>query len=283
MGTERSWVRYWRDGSYPLEAMHAHFFDHVYAPHSHDTYSFGITDIGAQRFHCRGAAYTSGAGMVMAFNPDDVHDGRAAAELGYQYRIVHIGPALVRDVLTDAAGKGAAAMPLFGQPVLHDPALIGALSRLHTVLSGPADPGVRDECLTAAVLAMARRGATRAPRLRTESASAQRQIARRALALLRESCLEPSLAPLPADALAEAIGCSRYTLYRAFRAEYGLAPSAYQRQLRLRRARDLMTTGISPAAAAAATGFADQAHFTRWFHRAYGLTPGTFRRALGVG
>ncbi|NUP45305.1 MAG: helix-turn-helix domain-containing protein, partial [Streptomyces sp.] len=122
-----------------------------------------------------------------------------------------------------------------------------------------------------------------APRLRAESASAQRQIARRALALLRESCLEPSLTPLPAAALAEAIGCSRYTLYRAFRAEYGLAPSAYQRQLRLRRARDLMAMGISPAAAAAATGFADQAHFTRWFHRAYGLTPGTFHRALGVG
>ncbi len=27
----------------------------------------------------------------MAFNPDEVHDGRAAAELGYRYRIVHIG------------------------------------------------------------------------------------------------------------------------------------------------------------------------------------------------
>ncbi|MES4905873.1 MULTISPECIES: AraC family transcriptional regulator [unclassified Streptomyces] len=283
MGTGPSWVRYWRDGSHPLEAMHAHFFDHVYAPHSHDTYSFGITDVGAQRFHCRGAAHTSGAGMVMAFNPDDVHDGRAAAELGYQYRIVHIGPALVRDVLADAAGKGAGAMPLFGQPVLHDPALTGALARLHAVLSGPAEPGVRDECLTAAVLAMARRGATRAPRLRTESAAAQRQIARRALALLRESCLEPSLAPLTTDALAQTIGCSRYTLYRAFHAEVGLAPSAYQRQLRLRRARDLMTTGIGPAAAAAATGFADQAHFTRWFHRAYGLTPGTFRRALAAG
>jgi AraC-like DNA-binding protein len=283
METGRSWVRYWRDGSHPLEAMHAHFFDHVYAPHSHDTYSFGITDVGAQRFHCRGAAHTSGAGMVMAFNPDDVHDGRAAAELGYQYRIVHIGPALVRDVLTDAAGGGAAAMPLFGQPVLDDPALSRALTRLHAVLSRPADPDVRDERLTATVLAMARRGATRAPRLRTESASAQRQIARRALGLLRESCLEPSPAPLPADALAEAIGCSRYTLYRAFHAEYGLAPSAYHRQLRLRRARHLMTTGSSPAAAAAATGFADQAHFTRWFHRTYGLTPGTFRRALGVG
>ncbi|WP_322940199.1 AraC family ligand binding domain-containing protein [Actinacidiphila paucisporea] len=50
--------------------MHARFREHVYPVRSHDSYSFGITDAGAQRFRCRGAAHTSGAGMVMAFNPE---------------------------------------------------------------------------------------------------------------------------------------------------------------------------------------------------------------------
>ncbi|MFI7367312.1 AraC family ligand binding domain-containing protein [Streptomyces sp. NPDC050149] len=59
---------------------------------SQDTYSFGITDAGARQFRCRGAAQTSGAGMVMAFNPEDVRDGRAAAELGHRRRIAHLGP-----------------------------------------------------------------------------------------------------------------------------------------------------------------------------------------------
>src|SRR6476619_422457 len=99
MATGKNWVRYWRDSTRPLEAMHAHFLDHVYSLHSHDTYSFGITDAGAQSFRCRGADHTSAAGMVMAFNPDEVHDGRAAVELGYHYRIVHIGPSVIHGIL----------------------------------------------------------------------------------------------------------------------------------------------------------------------------------------
>jgi AraC-like DNA-binding protein len=278
MTTADIWVRYWRDGDRPVEAMHAHFLDHVYPPHSHDAYSFGITDAGAQRFRCRGAAHTSGAGMVMAFNPDDVHDGRAAAESGYQYRIVHIGPSVIREVITDATDGGSRALPLFPRPVLSDHALADALARLHAALVGTSNPLVRDERLTTAVTAMTRRGAssTAPPVLaRTPTDRARRQAARRARALLDDGYLEP----IPAEQLAEAAGCSRFALYRSFRAEFGFAPSDYQRQLRLRHARSLLKAGATPADAASVTGFADQAHFGRWFQRVYGVTPGAFRRA----
>ena len=278
MTTADNWVRYWRDGERPVEAMHAHFLDHVYPPHSHDTYSFGITDAGAQRFRCRGAGHTSGAGMVMAFNPDEVHDGRAASELGFQYRIVHIGPSVVRDVVADATEGRSGALPLFPHPVLNDRALAGALARLYAAFAGGADPLVRDERLTAAVTAMTRRGASSAatpPLLRTPTDRARRQAARRARALLDDGYLEP----IPAEELAAAAGCSRFALYRSFRAEFGFAPSDYQRQLRLRHARSLLAAGATPADAAAEAGFADQAHFGRWFQRVYGVTPGVFRRA----
>ncbi|MFJ3903228.1 AraC family ligand binding domain-containing protein [Streptomyces sp. NPDC090025] len=292
MERDGGWARYWRDGARPLEAMHAHFFEHVYAPHSHDTYSFGITDVGAQSFRCRGAQHTSGAGMVMALNPDEVHDGRAAAELGYQYRIVHIGPSVVSGILRDAADTSAAdgstaataeaagpagALPLFVRPVLTDPVLTDALARLHRALMGPASALAREELLTATVLRLAERGATRAPRTRSLAGEAGRRAARRAYALLNEAFLEP----LSADDLAAAAGCSRFALYRAFRAEFGMAPSDHQRLLRLRRARGLLAGGLAPAEAAAAAGFADQAHFNRWFKRAYGITPGVYRRAAG--
>ncbi|MFD6274194.1 AraC family transcriptional regulator [Streptomyces sp. NPDC060209] len=272
------WARYWRDDDHQVEAMQAHFLDHVYPPHSHDTYSFGITDAGAQRFRCRGAVHTSGAGMVMAFNPDEVHDGRAAAELGYHYRIVHIGPSVVSDVLVDATEGRFRALPLFPNPVLTDQALADSLARLHAVLISDADPLVRDERLTAAVIAMARRGASHArpqmlPRVPTDRA--RREAARRARAMLDDTYLQP----LSAEQLAQASGCSRYALYRAFRTEFGLAPSDYRRQVRLRHGRALLRNGLTPAEAASATGFADQAHFSRWFHRVYGITPGVFRRA----
>ncbi|WP_243658863.1 helix-turn-helix domain-containing protein [Tamaricihabitans halophyticus] len=83
--------------------------------------------------------------------------------------------------------------------------------------------------------------------------------------------------------LAEVAGCTRYALHRAFLVNLGLAPSAYQRQLRLRAARRLLASGSEIAEAASAVGFADQAHLTRWFRRCYGITPAVYQRAHACG
>lgn len=270
------WVRYWRDPHRPLEAMHAHFVRHTFHPHSHDAYSFAVTETGAQRFTCRGAGHTSAAGMVMAFNPDDPHDGESAVELGFTYRIMHIGPDVVRAVLDDVT-DGRGALPLFDRPVVDDPVLARALRRLHPALVGDADPLVREERLTAAVEAMVRRNAAgaRVGGARVLPPGAQARAARRA----RDLLVADHDRQLTAQELADAAGCSRFALYRAFRIEYGMAPSDFQRLLRLRRARALLVEGRPAAEAAAVAGFADQAHFHRWFVRCFGVTPGAFRRA----
>ena len=278
MGVARGRVEYWRDDGLGVEAMRARFRRHVYAPHSHEAYSFGVTDVGAQGFRCRGGTHTSSVGMVMAFNPDEVHDGHAAADLGYHYRIVHIHPRVVGEVLEDAADGRAAAMPLFARPVLPDPVSAHAIARLYAAVGATASPLVVDERLTEVITALTGRGATRTPLVRTLDNTSQRKAAFRARDLLRQAYLEP----IPVESLAEAAGCSRFALYRAFRDVFGLAPSDYQRQLRLRHARSLLATGTAPADAAAASGFADQAHLARWFHRSYGITPGTFVRAANT-
>ncbi|UIJ60881.1 AraC family transcriptional regulator [Amycolatopsis acidiphila] len=258
------WASYWRAADRPLEAMHAHFERHVYHRHSHETYSFGVTEAGAQAFTCRGAARTSAAGMVMAFNPEAPHDGQAALADGFTYRIVHIGPVLITDVLRDTADRQVG-MPLFAEPVLEDAVLAAALRRLHAVLG--ESRLTQDEALHATVRALVGRGSTRPARTRSLPVGV-----RRARDLLEAAYAED----LRADDLAEAAGCSRFALHRAFVAAYGLAPSDYQRQLRLRAARRLLTEGHPPADAAAGAGFADQSHLTRWFKRYYGLTPGRF-------
>ncbi|WP_327248411.1 AraC family transcriptional regulator [Streptomyces sp. NBC_01320] len=100
-----------------------------------------------------------------------------------------------------------------------------------------------------------------------------------AMARARNLLLQRFVDNISADELARTAGCSRFTLYRGFRAAYGFAPSEYQRDLRLRRARALLAEGMAPATAAAEAGFADQAHLTRWFTRTYGVTPAAYRAA----
>jgi len=268
------WWAYWRSPDEPLEAMHARFREHVYHRHSHDSYSFGVTEWGAQSFRCRHAAHTSAAGMVMAFNPDDPHDGHASTARGFSYRMIHIGPSLVTGVLSDMAGRPAGP-PLFAAPVLADPRLARAISRLHVALTGPATALERGEQLLAAIATASRFAVTPVPPGAPGSQADLLRTARRV-----RDYLEGSAAGQVSGAgLAAAAGCSRYAAYRAFRAVHGLAPSEYQRLLRLRAARRSLAAGLTPAEAAASAGLADQAHLTRWFRRCYGITPAAFQRA----
>ena len=269
------WATYWRSADGQVETMHAHFRGHVYHRHSHETYSFGLTETGAQAFTCRGAARVSAAGMVMAFNPDDPHDGHTATPDGFTYRMIHVRPALLTDALADMTGC-AAGPPLFAEPVITDPALSAALRRLHVSLTGPASALERAERLTTAVGIAARHAATlRRPGPALRTGSDQAAAADRVRAYLHDSyAAQATLADV-----ASVAGCSRFAAYRAFRVRYGLSPSEYQRQLRLRAARQALASGAAVAHVAAAAGFADQAHLTRWFRRCYGITPGAYRGA----
>jgi AraC-like DNA-binding protein len=266
------WVRYWRSPDGRVEAMHARFHAHVYHRHSHETYSFGITEAGAQSFRCRGGEHTSAAGMVMAFNPDDPHDGHATGEDGFTYRMVHVVPDAVEEVLAESAGR-TRGLPLFAQPVVHDERVAWSLRRLHAALA-TGTPLEVDERLAAAVGALARAAATRTADGALPASTAE-HVAGRVRALIDEAFAED----LGTGDLAAAAGCSRYAVYRAFEAVHGLAPSEYQRQRRLRAARALLAAGRGPAEVAAEVGFADQAHLTRWFVRSFGLTPGAYGRA----
>jgi AraC-like DNA-binding protein len=271
----RDWATYWRSPDGRLEAMHAYFRGHVYHRHSHETYSFGVTETGAQAFTCRGAGHVSAAGMVMAFNPDDPHDGHTATSGGFTYRMIHLRPDLLTDVLADMTGR-AGSPPLFAAPVIIDPALGPALHRLHVALTGPASALERAERLTAAVAIAARHAATpQRPGAGLLTARDQAAAADRVRAFLHDSYAGQATL----EDVAAAAGCSRFAAYRAFRGRHGLSPSEYQRQLRLRAARRDLASGVAVADAAAAAGFADQAHLTRWFRRCYGITPGAYRAA----
>jgi AraC-like DNA-binding protein len=271
------WARYVRSADVPVEAMHAHFERHIYHRHSHDCYSFGVTEDGAQSFRCRGAGHVSAAGMVMAFNPDDPHDGRAADQLGFTYRMVHIGQDLVDDVLSELIGRQAG-RPLFTEPVHADPVLVASLRSLHRAVLGGAPSLRRDELLAAAVGSMAWRASTRRRAAATGRPCAGERATQRVRQLIDAAFLED----LPATRLETVAGCSRFAVHRAFKSRYGLTPGEYQRQLRLRAARRLIAGGLPVAAAAADSGFADQSHLTRWFSRCYGITPGSYRAALAT-
>jgi AraC-like DNA-binding protein len=215
----------------------------------------------------------------MAFNPDDPHDGAASDELGFTYRMIHIGPELVGGALADITGR-AAGLPLFPDPVISDPVLARKLLGLHRALLGSAATLRRDELLAGTIHALVRRAATGSMSWSASRAPTSLAAATTAASRARELISGSYLTDLSLGDLAAAADVSRFSIHRAFQAAYGMAPSDYQRQLRLRGARRLLAQGEPISDAAARTGFADQSHLTRWFTRYYGVTPGIYQRGV---
>lgn len=94
---------------------------------------------------------------------------------------------------------------------------------------------------------------------------------------LREQC---TLAPRLAE-LAREVDWHPVHLARTFRRQFGCSPGEFLRHCRLQRALECLHDARRPLAEiACASGFADQAHFTHAFRRAYGITPAAYRAGL---
>ncbi|GAA6209277.1 AraC family transcriptional regulator [Cognatishimia sp. WU-CL00825] len=77
--------------------------------------------------------------------------------------------------------------------------------------------------------------------------------------------------------LAQLAGLSEFHFHRMFRQSCGMAPHAWVTQMRLMRAKDMLTSE-SMAQIALACGFSSQGHFIRRFKDQYGVTPGQYLR-----
>ena len=94
--------------------------------------------------------------MVMAFNPDDPHDGHAAVDGGFTYRMVHIWPEFF-------ASLTGSPLPLFRSPVIEDPAMAASVRRLHQSLTVGAGGLERYERLAATARLLVRHASGREP------------------------------------------------------------------------------------------------------------------------
>ena len=69
---------------------------------------------------------------------------------------------------------------------------------------------------------------------------------------------------------------------RHFKQKYELTVHAYLIQCRLRKARELIRCGESLVDASLHSGFYDQSKFTKYFKRAYGITPKKYLKSYAL-
>ena len=268
----REHTKFWRASRWrQLECLRAEFVRHVYAPHTHDTYAFGVIEQGTEFFRYRGAEHHAPAGSVVMLDPFELHDGRPAPG-GYRYRMMYPSPELMTEVASELGGRPHGT-PWFSSPVIRDPLLARSTIAAHAALEGAAGRLAEDTILIEALaLLVSRHSESRPAPVRV---GPERPVVARLCDYIEAHLGEDmSLARL-----AEIAGMSRFRVIRVFRRELGLTPYAYVLSKRVTRARCQLAAGGSPADTAYALGFADQSHFTRVFKAMTGVTPARFRDA----
>jgi AraC-like DNA-binding protein len=253
-----------------IEALHARFVRHAYRPHSHPTWTVAVVERGAARFTVDATDQRAGSGELFVLEPEAVHTGMAAVPEGWQYKVLYIEPDLLPSwEERDAPGPRAARWTVF-----RDRALRAALLDAHRLLADEPPGLAVDEAVLRAVDGLRPHLLPGPPR--PGGGLGEHAAVRRAVAHLKDNWDTR----VPLAELSAVAGLSRFELVRRFGAQMGLTPHAFQTNLRIARAKALLTTGAAPAAVAVACGFADQAHLTRTFRRAVGVPPARYARAV---
>jgi AraC-like DNA-binding protein len=247
-----------------VELFSAWFTGAAYARHRHDTYAVGVTDRGVQVFDYRGSVHASRAGQVVVLYPDEAHDGRAGTGEGFGYRIVYVEPSRLAEAVRVLRGRPWP-LPFVREAVSANARLARAID---TAFRSPLEPLAVDGVIVevAEGLLAGESGPVVSRRVDVAAVGRARQfLDAERTRVVRSSELE------------SITGLTRYELARQFRLMLGTSPHRYLVMRRLELARDRMHADRPLAEVACDAGFADQAHFTRAFKRAFGLTPARYR------
>jgi AraC-like DNA-binding protein len=256
-----------------IEILDANYQHQNFSRHSHEGYTIGVIEDGAQKFYRTGGNHVAPQGSIILVNADEVHSGHSATEGGWSYQAMYPTPEQL-EIIAKELNLSSPSAPYFKLPVVYDPELAEQL-RLGFKLLKESDNRLLRETILYGIFArlMCRHG--------MQSASVEDlPKAQRQLKLVKEFIDDYPSADVSLQDLANLASFSPFHLARAFQKSFGLPPHSYQIQARLRYAKSLIKQGVKVSEAAHESGFYDQSHFHRHFKKAMGITPGQFAKEV---
>jgi AraC-like DNA-binding protein len=238
--------------------------------HAHAQHQLTLYAGAPRRFIIGGRAFTGDTRTSVIIQSGEPHGSVAVEDEHTALRTFYIDAAMMEDA-ADSIWHHAGTVA-FREPRLDDAPTVARLHAAHRLLD---EVGLESEiAFCGALRQLVRRHATPtgAPRPLARSDARMKQV--------RDLLVDRINENLRLDELAEVADMSRFHVIRLFRQRYGVTPFAYQRNLRVERARDALRYGESLADSAADLGFADQSHLGRAFRAVMGATPGQYRQSF---
>ncbi len=216
---------------------------------------------------CGRKQYLLREGQLLLLNPDDCYACAEGEENPLDYRSLNLSKAVMLDLAEEITGRRE--LPGFSETVLCDEEGTGYFRALHQmIMTGSTEFKKEEYLLLFLSLLIQRYGKP------FESCPVEyREEVERACRFMEEHfaghiCLEE---------ICRCAGLSKSALLRAFTRSKGVSPYRYLENIRVSEAKKLLEAGLSPADVALRSGFSDQSHFTNYFTRFIGLSPGAYR------
>ncbi|SMP53914.1 AraC family transcriptional regulator [Anoxynatronum buryatiense] len=250
-----------------IEAYHFEGIMKPFPNHFHEYYVIGFIEGGQRILSCRNSEYVIQRGNIVLFNPGDNHACVQNDEGTFDYRGFNISQNVMLDLARELTGK--CELPGFSQHVIFDEELTCYLQPLHQLIMRGSNEFEKEEHLLLMLSLLFQKYGQPfeccIPECREEIENV--------CSFLQENYAEK----ICLDELCNHAHLSKSTLLRAFVNSKGVTPYLYLEAIRINEAKKLLKQGMPPVEAALQTGFSDQSHFTNFFNRFIGLSPGIYR------
>lgn len=270
---------FWRDSRMPyVETRRACMSRICYQAHSHPTFSIGAVDQGQSRFHSHPTGQHIITAKTLVLMPAHVvHSCNPMPEQLWSYQMMHIDAAWLNTLLQEHQIEYPHLVEhclVKQQPqVLYDVVLHQMFTALNQALFDPTINIIKKEQLlieTLSQLLLPHLPPAQHVSIRDEQQQLQQLI----------DWLAPQADFISLQDMATRLGISRFSLIRLFNHQFGLAPHAYQINLKINQARQLLRSGHGLADIAFRLGFCDQSHFHRCFKAHTGITPKQYQQSI---
>ena len=245
--------------------------DRPFGNHLHDGYVLWLNSECGEKYQLKRNSDILQPGSVSIIEPETIHSNEPCSSPRRHLRSFYLSENFVQQIQSKL-GVDKGAEPQFRNRIINDSAVWSELGRLHSYLLSPSETMVAESFLlnTFALLYRIDRGCSMTPQSTEDSR----------VSMVVEYLHAHMETNISLAELAELTGCTEFHLIRIFKSHRGLPPHSYLVQLRLERARKLLTCGSSISDAALMAGFSDQSHLTRLFKSRYGLPPRRYRDNL---
>jgi AraC-like DNA-binding protein len=240
--------------------------------HCHDEYQFCLSLDCPGEYYYRSTYYWVPTSSLSVIHPGEMHTGRDIEDrqTAATFRMLYISPDVVKSAASEIAGRETN-IPFFSEPIILNAELAQHYLEFHHASQGLTSRLEQDSLLQSLMARLIANHTNTVVELRP--IGREREAIRRVRNYLQDYYGDD----VTLKHLAEIASLSPPYLSRVFKAEVGISLKQYQAQVRIARAKTLISRGVSLQQVAADTGFVDQSHLTHQFRRFVQTTPGQYR------